>query len=344
MASLINVRTVFPGPNEVILREDELPAAPPSHTVRIRTHYSLISPGTELALLTQTHIGFSKPETHGWVRYPFYPGYAAVGEIETVGAGVDGFAAGDLVFYMGKHELYADVDPNETPVLPVPRDVPLERLPFARLAQIANSAAYVAQIGAGERVAVIGLGLVGNLAAQICRRHGAEVIGVDLSPARRTLAARCGIVHTVAAESEDAVAAINAWSGGGGADVVIEATGNPALVTPALQMVRPRGQVILLGSARGTAEIDVYTLVHRPGVSLRGAHETVLPLMAAEGLDRRAVMTQMLNWIAEGHLIVDPLITDIVPPHALAEAYRTLNADKERALGVLVDWRELAGE
>lgn len=341
MPNAINIKTVFPAPNEVALREDDLPAAPPPHAVRIRTQYSLISPGTELALLTQTHIGFSMPETHPWVRYPLYPGYAAVGEVEAVGAGVDGYASGDVVFYMGKHELYADVDPTATPVLPIPVGARVDHLPFARLAQIANSAPYVANICAGDRVAVIGLGLVGNLAAQICRRHGAEVIAVDLSPARRALAARCGIVHAVEAEREDAVAAVKAWSSGG-ADVVIEATGNPALVTPALQMVRPRGQVILLGSSRGTAQIDVYTLIHRPGVVVRGAHETVLPLIAQEGLDRRAVLAQMLDWIAQGHLIVEPLHTHTVHPQELAQAYHRLNTDKDHALGVLVDWRTLA--
>lgn len=341
MTSSINIKTVFPGPNEVTLREDDLPAAPPPRSVRIRTHYSLISPGTELALLTKTHIGFSKPETHPWVKYPLYPGYAAVGEVTAVGDEVDNFAPGDLVFYMGKHELYADVDPTETPVLPIPSNVRIEHLPFARLAQIANSACYVADVSAGNRVAVIGLGLVGNLAAQICRRHGAEVIAVDLSPARRTIAARCGIVHAVEAEREDAVAAVKAWSNGG-ADVVIEATGNPALVTPALQMVRPRGQVILLGSSRGTAEVDVYTLIHRPGVVVRGAHETVLPLIAEDGLDRRTVLAQMLDWIAEGHLIIEPLHTHTSLPQEVAQAYHVLNTDKDHALGVLVDWRTIA--
>ncbi|MBI1294595.1 zinc-binding dehydrogenase [bacterium] len=341
MTSSINVKTVFPGPNEVALREDELPAAPPPHAVRLRTHYSLISPGTELALLTQTHIGFSKPETHPWVKYPLYPGYAAVGEVEAVGADVTAFAPGDLVFYMGKHELYADVDPRETPVLPIPSTARIDHLPFARLAQIANSACYVADVFAGHRVAVIGLGLVGNLAAQICRRHGAEVIAVDLSQARRDIAARCGIVHAVEAERADAVAAVKAWSNGG-ADVVIEATGNPALVTPALQMVRPRGQVILLGSSRGAAEIDVYTLIHRPGVIVRGAHETVLPLIAEDGLDRRTVLTQMLDWIAQGHLIIEPLHTHTSLPQELTQAYHVLNTDKDHALGVLVDWRTLA--
>lgn len=343
MSAQINISTVFPGPNQVALREEELPDAPPAKAVRIRTLYSLISPGTELALLTQTHIGFSKPETHPWVRYPFYPGYAAVGEVEALGEGAGGFALGQRVFIMGKHALYADLDPAQTPVLPIPDATPLPWLPFARLAQIANSAAYVANVAAGQRVAVIGLGLIGNLAAQICRQSGAETAGIDLMPFRRQLAGRCGIGHTIAAEAEDPVAAIKAWTAGEGANIVIEATGNPALVTPALQMVRRGGQVILLGSARGTAEIDVYTYVHRPGVSLRGAHETVLPLIAANGLDRRSVMAQMLAWIGEERLIVEPLISQIVQPDRLAGAYRTLDTGKDGVIGILVDWQALAG-
>jgi 2-desacetyl-2-hydroxyethyl bacteriochlorophyllide A dehydrogenase len=340
MKELINIRAVFPAPNEVILREEEVTAEMAPNEVRIRTLYSLISPGTELALLTRTHIGFSKPETHPWVQYPFSPGYAAVGEIEAVGAAVTGLSPGDRVFYPGRHQLYGDFDPTQTPILPVAAETPLPWLPFARLAQIANSAAYVSEVHDGQSVAVIGLGLVGNLAAQICREHGAQVIAADLMPFRRRLAGECGIAQTVAAEEEDAIAAVRAWTGGG-ADIVIEATGSPALVTPALQMVRPRGQVILLGSSRGTAEIDVYTYIHRPAVSVRGAHETVLPLIAEDGVDRRTVMAQMLQWIAEKRLIVEPLISQIVQPEAVAAAYRDLQHAQDSNIGILIDWRSL---
>jgi threonine dehydrogenase-like Zn-dependent dehydrogenase len=58
-------------------------------------------------------------------------------------------------------------------------------------------------------------------------------------------------------------------------------------------------------------------------------------------LDRRAVMAQMLQWIAEKRLIVEPLISQIVQPEALAVAYRDLQNAQDRTIGVLIDWRDL---
>src|SRR5450756_601094 len=82
-------------PYEVTLQALELPSAPPEGHVLIENERSLISTGTELALVMGTHIGFTSGAA--WPRYPLAPGYTAAGRVLQLGAGVSGLAPGDRV-------------------------------------------------------------------------------------------------------------------------------------------------------------------------------------------------------------------------------------------------------
>ena len=124
----------------------------------------------------------------------------------------------------------------------------------------------------GETVVVLGLGLIGQFAAQLARVAGARpVIGVDLFPNRVEIAQAGGICALNPNES-DVAQTVNAVTAGRMAEVVIEATGNPAVIPQALELAGDGGRVVLLGSPRGTVEIDPYSAVHHKGVSLIGAH------------------------------------------------------------------------
>jgi threonine dehydrogenase-like Zn-dependent dehydrogenase len=92
----------------------------------------------------------------------------------------------------------------------------------------------------------------------------------------------------------------------------------------------------LLGSPRGSAEIDVYGLIHRTGVALRGAHESLLLKVA----DRTAIIEQILDHIGSRRLVVEPLISQISAPAELNTAYQTLLHRKDEAIGILVDWSQ----
>ena len=182
---------VFTSKNRCVTKTLALPDGPGPGEVLIRNRYSLISAGTELAMFTRTHRGFDEPD-FSYAKYPFYPGYAAVGEVLAVGDGVSDLAPGLRVFHRGRHATYAlhscDV------VLPVPEGVPDSHVPFLSMLQIALSSIRQAPVYFGENVLVIGMGLVGNLCAQLCGLAGAgQVAAADLAAPRLAQAQACGV-------------------------------------------------------------------------------------------------------------------------------------------------------
>lgn len=332
----INQRVVFPGRYQAVLEPAPLPETLAPNQVLIQNRYTLISPGTELAMFSQSHVAFGDPRVP-WARYPYHPGYAAVGQVAAVGPGVADLAVGDTLVYLGAHQAYGVLDLAD-PWVRAPSGLPPQWAPFAPLAQIANTARWVSSARPDDTVAVLGLGLVGNLAGQLFKVSGASVIGLDLLPFRRGLAEQVGL-GPVLDPGVDLTEAIRRASGGHGVDTVVEATGEPGLIGAALRAVRPRGEVILLGSPRGPATLEVYHDIHRTGTVLKGAHVGLLPRRAADGgLDRQMVMGQMLDLIQAGRLAVAPLISATILPSQVEAGYRALLEEKDRVLTLLIQW------
>ncbi|MFM2092333.1 MAG: hypothetical protein RLZZ127_2822 [Planctomycetota bacterium] len=304
------------------------PPVPAPGQVAVRTLATLLSPGTELAFWCGTHAGLNDPAMP-WAKYPFRPGYAAVGEVVAVGDGVTVHRPGDRVLYRGNHAAWACAAPDW--FLPVPAGLDPAHALFARLAQIAATAVVRAR-RIPRRCVVLGAGPVGILAAQQLRNHGAaQVVIRDLSPARLALARACGIaaVPAGAAHDEEVRGCL-----GGEPALVVEATGVPALAVDALRAVAAGGEVVLLGSPRGPVEIATYQLVHVKNVSLTGAHECAV----AEGAPRQAAIREALEDIAAGRIRVAPLVSHRLHPDRLAEAYDGCATAKDAWFGVVLDW------
>jgi len=335
-----NLGVLLKGPKQVELEREEISGEVSVNELLIRARYSLISPGTELALYTGTHIRFGYKDERRWA-YPLYIGYATVGQVECVGEGVTAFSPGDWVFVEARHHRYVVVDPSERMVCKLPSGMDLRAAPFAILATISNTAVQLSPPASGDTVAVLGLGLVGNLAGQLYHHAGAKVIGIDLIESRCAIARRCGFDQIINPQNLDLLSEIQGATDGKGADIVIEATGSPSAVPTALSLARRRGQVILLGSTRGVVrELDVYSLIHHAGRVVKGAHVSVFPRFetSGESYSRYVGLRQMLELIAHDELIISPLITDIVSPEDVQSAYENLLNRKESHLGVLIDW------
>ena len=88
-------RLLFPAVNRTAWEEFEIPEPPEAHSVVARAICSLVSPGTELAIYTGSHIGYSLPEPP-FPLMPHRPGYALVGEVATMGSAVHGLAVRQL--------------------------------------------------------------------------------------------------------------------------------------------------------------------------------------------------------------------------------------------------------
>ena len=328
-------RLVFPEKMHVEAEDFDIPDQPSEGEILVENLFGLISPGTELAMFTETYIGFPLPD-FGYAKFPFRPGYASVGRAVLVGDGVEGVSEGDVVFTRGKHASHAIVS-GDRGVTKLLEGMPVEHAPFAALANIALTSVRLSSIRLGHSVAVFGQGMIGNFAAQLMGLSGARlVIGIDGVPERLAIAERCGIDVVLRVTPEtDAVERIRELTGGLGCQVVVEATGNPAVATSAIRSAAQMGEVILLGSPRGTAEVDLYFDLHRRGVSLIGAHGSRQADAVRFGDPDPYEL--MLSFIASGRLQVAPIHTHTLAATEADVAYRGLLDEKESYLGVLLD-------
>lgn len=134
------------------------------------------------------------------------------------------------------------------------------------------AAAKEAGVKPGDRVVVLGAGMIGNACVQASRATGAaEVLAIDIAPLRLSLAAACGADGVFDARGGDALAWVIERFGpapyhygvGGAADVVFEAAGSPETIRQSLEMVRPGGTICVVGLPEEAAPIDTTKIVHK---------------------------------------------------------------------------------
>lgn len=175
-------------------------------------------------------------------------GYANAGVVLAVGAGVPDFAVGDRVVSNGPHAEVVRV-PHRL-CAKIPDGVSFEQAAFTVVGAIGLQGIRLLEPNLGERVVVIGLGLIGLLTVQMLRANGCSVLGVDLDADRCALAAEFGASVACIGSGEDPIAAASAFSSGSGVDgvIVTAATASSEPMTQAAQMCRKRGRIILVGS------------------------------------------------------------------------------------------------
>lgn len=329
----------FTGKFAVKAREAAIPGQLSPSQMLVKNEYSMLSPGTELALFTGTHVGFSDPEIT-WCQYPIKAGYSSVGVVSAAGKEAP-FAVGEGVLHYQPHADYSVVDAVKDIIRPLPPDLPDRKLAlFARFGQIAFTA-LPASRNSGA-VLIFGGGLIGNLCAQLFQtRVGRQVILADISEARIKTAEKCGLKYRINSSKENLKEALCRITAGRGVDTVVEATGVPAIVSESLEQVNRYGEVILLSSTRGKAEVDVYKLIHRKVTSLIGAHELRYPLFPQGDSknNHQDFSDRVLEGLCSGSIKAEPFITDIIPYTRVQEAYNWLLNDRDNHLGVIIDWK-----
>lgn len=335
---------LFPAPNQVELATEEVTDTDLQRDeVVIASETSLISAGTELARL--------RGEGEGAGAFPSRSGYACVGRILAAGPGTSGVKPGDRVFFAGKHQAVQRFQHNQDHqwgrCYPVPEGIDPADAPFVCLAQIALVAPWVSAAGPGDTVAVFGLGVIGNLCAQLYRLAGARVIGLDPVEARCAMARQCGIAETIDAPVGQQVEALLAATGGAGAHVTVDAVGHSAVVQAAVAGTRLMGECVMLGTPRVPLQgniTDLLNRLHMEGIALRGAHMYRFPASQVRGTSRTVAdaYAQIFAAMADGRLKVAPLRSHLVRPEQAPAAYRDLQDARDRAWGVVIDWRARA--
>ena len=279
-------------------------------------------------------------------------GYSAAGTVIAIGAEVEGFAIGDRVACAGagiaNHAEIIDVPVNLA--VRVPAGLALDAASTVTLGAIALQGVRRAAPTLGEAVVVVGLGLLGQLAAQMLRANGCRVIGVDPEAARRELALRCGAVAALDPAGGGHVAQIQRLTDGAGADaVVITAAGaSDEIVSEAFRACRRKGRVVLVGDVGlGLRRADFYakeidfliSASYGPGrydaLYEEGGQD--YPLGYVRWTENRN-MGAYLELLAAGGVRLGPLAPRSFPLAEVTQAYAALGAAQDRALVALLEY------
>lgn len=348
------------------LAEVPVPSPQPG-MVLVRNAASLVSAGTERALVEfagKSLLGKarSRPDllrqvldkarrdglmnaaqaAFGRLEEPMPLGYSSAGVIVALGEGVQGYRVGQRVACAGGgyavHAEYVVVPQNLLAALP--EHVDFEAGAFATLGAIALHGFRLAEAQLGERVAVIGLGLLGQLAASFAIAAGCQVVGIDIDEQRVALARRRGIA---------AVARANAAAGAQGFDVVLicaDAESNDP-VELAGEIARDRGRVVAVGAVgmqiprRSYYAKELNFIVSRsygpgrydPGYEEAGLDYPIGHVRWTEGRNLQAVV----DLVASGKVEVGSLISHRFAIEKAVQAYDLIQG-KQPFLGVLITY------
>lgn len=295
-------------------------------------------------LLTTVDAAFNR------LDQPMALGYSSAGVVQAVGEGMLGFKVGDRVACAGGgyavHAEYAVVPKNLLAHLP--ENVDFESAAFATLGAIAMHGFRLAQPQVGDRVAIIGLGLLGLLTVEIANAAGCQVFGVDLDPERVALAREMGAEAVVRDQAEEAAAA---FSRGLGVDSVLICadTASDDPVTLAGAIARDRAKVVAVGAVGLNIPRNIYFQKELEFVNSRsygpGRYDAAYEeggqdyppgyVRWTEGRNLQAIV----DLIAAGRIHVGQLITHRFPIERAPEAYELITGRQaESFLGVLVTY------
>ena len=376
-----NVKQILQNPGSGALELVEVPTPRPGRgQILVRNAYSVVSPGTEklaMDFAQKSLLGKarSRPDLVKQVvrkirqegPLPTYRtvtnrldapqplGYSSAGVVEDVGSGVIGFAKGDRVACAGagyaNHAEWIVVPENLA--VRVPESVALDKAAFATLGAIAMQGIRVAQPTLGETAAVIGLGLIGQLAVQLLRANGCRVLGVDVDPGRATQAEAQGAEWALTVDAD-----FDAWrttaTGGHGVDLslVAAASDSSAPIQLSAELCRMKGRVIAIGATqmhldRRTfydKELDLrMSMSYGPGRYDRSYEEggNDYPIAYVRWTENRN-LDSFLHLIAAGS--VDPALldTESLPFEDALAAYDSLAKGERRNLAVVFRYSEAA--
>lgn len=326
-------RVIFSQPGHVELEQYDPPDVG-AGMVAVRTTYTLVSTGTELTVLNGQYETGSN-----WARYaqfPFQPGYAAVGEVTEVGAGVEGLAVGDRVALRGPHASH-----HVVPALlcsPIPPGIDLKLAPWFALAKIALMGARAANHGLGDRVVIVGVGPIGQMSVRWANAAGARaVVALDSAKDRLKLARRGGATALIAKSPLDADEEVRAIVGPDGPDIIIDSTGNSDVVPAALRMVRTRGRVVILGIPRDPSRMHLAADIITRRITLVGAHDSDSEAVPNWDGDR-GIHSLFFHLAATRRFDLEGLNTNTFEPKECEAAYRLANERRGDTLGIVFDW------
>jgi predicted dehydrogenase len=328
--------------------------------VLIETRYTLVSQGTEKMLVefgkaslfqkarsqpAKVRQALEKIRTEGLfstveavfrkLDEPLPLGYCNAGVVIGLGNGVVGFKLGDRVASNGPHAEVVSVPQNL--VAKIPDNVSDEAAAFTVIGAIGLQGIRLAKPELGETFVVVGLGLIGQISAQLLKANGCRVIGFDFDLAKVELAQKFGIDSMVSGDELDPVKEVMRLTKGVGCDGVIitASTKSNQVIAQAAQMSRKRGRIILVGViGLDINRADFYekelsfqvSCSYGPGRYDDNYEEKALdyPLAFVRWTENRN-FEAVLDTMGRGALIVEPLITRRTPLADFGYVYNNMD-------------------
>ena len=346
------------GLKEIIVDEVADPVVTPN-SVLVRPFYSLISTGTETADIhtesivkevadNPSHLKtvwnvMKKTDpvsTFNEVRAKFKDyavlGYSGAGIVIEKGEKITDLNIGQRVAYGGEGTGHGEtINVGRNLVARVPDAVSFQEACFTTLGAIAMNSVRLAEINIGDTVAVIGLGIVGQLVAQLVRCQGGVVIAIDLDKKRVDLARETGADFGIAA-SETIVQEVRALTEGRGADCVIVAAASQSAkpLQQGVSMSRDRGRVIMVGACPiEIPRAEMYVKELKFMVSRAYGPGSYDPQYEKQGIDypisyvrwtENRNMEEFLRLLSVGKVSVKPLISHEFALEDAPKAYETI--------------------
>ena len=299
---------------------------------------------TDLAIYTGRHPG---------VRYPVVLGHEAAGVVEAVGpdsrvavgtrvvinpiiacGACDCCMRGDENLCRRAGLLGRELDGSlaehvllpERYLHPLPAEISLEAATLIETLATVRHAQRRVGIDPGDAVVVLGQGATGLLHTRLAKLSGASpAVAVSRSAWKRDLARRMRADATVDPSGRDVVAEVLALTAGRGADVVIDTAGDPRLLRPAMDMLRPGGTLLLYAiSHEPVAEFTTFPIYHKE-LTLVGSRALV-----------PADFAPAIRLVADGAVDLDGFITGSYPLHQAAAAFADYERDPARVLRTLI--------
>jgi 2-desacetyl-2-hydroxyethyl bacteriochlorophyllide A dehydrogenase len=324
-------RIVFPEKGLVELQTFSLPEVGEGE-LRVRTLYSLMSIGTETAILHQKYA----PRTH-FDRMFSYPqlktGVQAIAVVEEVGPGDSEFDVGDRIFMRmahGSHQVIAAAACSR-----VPEGIASDSGCWCGLAKTAYRAAWAGRFDQAESVLIVGAGPVGQMATRWAKSLGTrDIVVCDLAENRLEHASRGGATQVLVGSLDNLLNKIKEIWGDTGPPLIVDTTGSPAAFAQILGAAGRFGMVLILGDTGYPGEQCLTSDVMTKGLTIRATHDS----HDVDSWTQRRIDALFFDSVLDGRFNLDQLITHQFDPADCDQAYRLASNNREQAIGILYDW------
>jgi len=291
---------------------------------------------------TDLHIYAWDPWSASRIKPPMTFGHEFCGDVERIGAEVEGIRPGDFVsaemhladgtcrqcrmgqphvcqnlkiIGIDKDGCFAEfVSIPATNIWKIDPAIPEQ---YAAIMDPLGNAVHTVLSGeiAAQTVAVTGAGPIGLMAIAVAKACGASTIfATEVNPHRRALAKQMGADEAFDPAEGDVVAKVREATGGAGADVLLEMSGHPTAIRQGLQMMRAGGRASLLGIPSQPVTLDLVSEVIFKGATVHGIF----------GRKMFETWVQMTELLKSGKLHLEPLFHERMPLERFADAFALL--------------------